>query len=204
MVPTKRPVGRPRKFDDAVELALILDAAYAALRDQGRDFTVAHILATAGVSTRSFYRHFASKDALLCAMYLRDARWAAGRLMKRLAGATSAIEAVEWWIDEIFGFVNDPRRAERVTVLGSIAGSRTEGAAAIAVDARRLLVEPLRVAITAGARAGALTAEDPGTASELIAAAVLHAAGLAGPYQPIAPRAQRTVTVFCRRALGRP
>ena len=124
----KRSVGRPRQFDDDVERRLILDAAYAALRDHGPDFTIANILSTAGVSTRSFYRHFDSKDTLLHAMYLRDGEWAAERLTKRLADASSPRAAVEWWIDEIFSFTRSPRRAERVSVLGSITGVRATGA----------------------------------------------------------------------------
>jgi AcrR family transcriptional regulator len=144
---SKRAVGRPRQFDDDVERRLILDAAYAALRDRGADFTIANILSTAGVSTRSFYRHFDSKDALLHAMYLRDGEWAAERLTKRLADAGSPREAVEWWIDEIFGFTRSLRRAERVSVLGSITGVRANGADEVTARGRELLVEPLHAAI---------------------------------------------------------
>ena len=130
-----RSVGRPRQYDDDVERRLILDAAYEALRDHGQGFTIANILSTAGVSTRSFYRHFDSKDALLAAMYLRDGQWAADRLAKRLVDAGSPREALEWWIDEIFSFTGSPRRAERVSVLGSLTGLRADGA-----DGAELLV----------------------------------------------------------------
>jgi AcrR family transcriptional regulator len=198
----KRPVGRPRQYDDDVERELILDAAYAALRDTGHELTIAGILASAGVSTRSFYRHFASKDALLCAMYLRDGRWAADRLTKRLADAASPPEAVAWWIDEIFSFVRTPRRAERVSVLGSIASSRAEGFADVAVEARQLLVEPLRAAVRAGIDAGVFGDADPDVTSELLAAAVLHAAGLVAPYRPVGRDALVATTRFCLEALG--
>jgi len=87
----KRAVGRPRQFDDGAERQLILDAAYAALRDHGPDFTIVHILTNAGVSTRSFYRHFDSKDSLIHAMYLRDGEWAAERLTKRLTRARETL-----------------------------------------------------------------------------------------------------------------
>ena len=82
-----RPVGRPRHHDDAAERELLIDAAYAVLRDRGPDFTIADVLAAAGVSTRSFYRQYASKNALLCAMYRRDAEWASTRIAARLARA---------------------------------------------------------------------------------------------------------------------
>jgi AcrR family transcriptional regulator len=41
---------------------------------------VADILNEADLSTRSFYRHFASKDQLLCALFRREAEAAAARL----------------------------------------------------------------------------------------------------------------------------
>ncbi len=197
----KRSVGRPRQFDDDVERRLIFDAAYAALRDGGHDFTIANILSTAGVSTRSFYRHFDSKDALLNAMYLRDGEWAAERLLKRLTDAGTPRQAVEWWIDEIFSFTRSPSRAERVAVLGSITGVSAEHADAVTARGRELLVESLRSAIDAGCADGSFVASDPATACELVAVAALHAAGLAVPHQPLD---QIQTTEFCLRALGVP
>lgn len=197
----KRSVGRPRQFDDDVERRLILDAAYVALRDRGHDFTVANILTAAGVSTRSFYRHFDSKDALLRAMYLRDGQWAADRLMKRLANAESPRQAVVWWIDEIFGFTRSPSRAERVSVLGSITLMGVDGTDEVANSGRDILIDPLRATIEAGASDGSFAVAEPTAASELVAAVVLQAAGLGLPR----PRVnQRQTTVFCLQALGAP
>lgn len=197
----KRSVGRPRQFDDDVERRLILDAAYAALRDGGTDLTVAHILATAGVSTRSFYRHFDSKDALLCAMYLRDGEWAAERLTRRLAGAESARRAVVWWIDEIFDITRSPSRAERVSVLGAINMMGLEGTADVVHRGRDVLIAPLRGAIEAGSQDGSFVVDDPAASTDLVAAVVLQAAGLAVPR----PRVdQHQTTAFCLRALGAP
>lgn len=200
-MPGKRPVGRPRLFDDEHERNLIIDAAYLALRDHGPEFTVTAILAEAGVSTRSFYRHFDSKDALLRAMYLRDAEWAAARLGKRLAEAGTPADSVARWIDEIFGFRRNARRAERVAVIGSIAGSRAEGVEAVAIAARDLLTESLRAAVAAGAADGTFAVVDPDLASELVAAVALHAAGLAAPHLA-SPLDQTATTDFCLRALG--
>lgn len=197
----KRAVGRPRQFDDASERRLILDAAYRVMRDRSTELTIAGVLAEAGVSTRSLYRHFDSKDALLREMYLRDARWAATRLTKRLAGTTAPVKAVEWWIDEIFSFTRDSRRAERVSVLGSITGSRAEGVESVAGDARELLIAPLRRAIEHGTTDGALTVDDVAVASELIAAATMHAAGLSVPYRVGSALDQQATTTFCLAAL---
>jgi AcrR family transcriptional regulator len=197
----KRAVGRPRQFDDASERRLILDAAYRVMRDRSTELTIAGVLAEAGVSTRSLYRHFDSKDALLREMYLRDARWAATRLTKRLAGTATPVQAVEWWIDEIFSFTRDSRRAERVSVLGSITGSRAEGVESVAGDARELLIAPLRLAIEHGTSDGVFTVDDVDVASELIAAATMHAAGLSVPYRVGSALGQQATTAFCLAAL---
>jgi AcrR family transcriptional regulator len=199
----KRPVGRPRQYDDEHERTLIFDAAYAALRDRGHDFTVATVLREAGVSTRSFYRHFDSKDALLCAMYLRDAEWAAARLAKRLAAATSPTRAVEVWVDEIFAFRGNARRAERVAVLGSISAVRASGAEQVAATSRKLLTESLAVAIEAGVVDGSFRLDATVSvelASELVGAAAMYAAGLATPGHERLDRV--ATTAFCLRALG--
>jgi AcrR family transcriptional regulator len=201
-VTAKRPVGRPRQFEDAYERTLILEAAYGALRDLGHEFTVASILAQAGVSTRSFYRHFESKDALLCAMYLRDAEWAAARLAKRVADAVDPADALRRWVDEIFGFRRNARRAERVAVLGSIAGSRAEGAELVTARARQMLTESLRAAIADGIADGTFRVDSPDLASDLVAAVVLHAAGLSTPGTSTSGIDQATTTDFCLRALG--
>jgi AcrR family transcriptional regulator len=199
---TKRSVGRPRQFDDESERTLIFDAAYAAMRDRGQELTIADILAAAGVSTRSFYRHFESKDALLYAMYLRDGEWAAERLLKRLADATSPVVAVEWWIDEIFSFTATAQRAERVAVLSSITGGHDEAAEVVAAQARQLLVTSLRLAIEAGVDEGVFDVDDVGVAAELVAVSALHAAGLGTPHRGRPALDQHATTQFCLRALG--
>lgn len=198
----RRPVGRPRLHSAETERRLIFDAAYRTLRDQpDGSVTISDILDAAGISTRSFYRHFRSKDELLCAMYRRDAEWAAAGLTTRVEGAESARAAVEAWIDEIFGFVRIGEKAERVTVFGSVVAERAEGIDEEARHAVGLLVAPLRTATVAGVEDESFTSPDPELDAELIAAAVFHAAGLAsaarrGSYD------QAAITAWCLRVLG--
>ena len=194
-------MGRPRQYDDAVERGLIVDACYTALREHGADLTIAHILEAAGVSTRSFYRHFESKDALLCAMYRRDGEEAAQRLARRVADSATPREAVVSWVDEIFGFVRSSRRAERVSVFRSILANHAVGIEVEVAHARALLVAPLRDAVTSGVKARVFTAMETELVAELLAVAVLHASGLS--YETSGePLDQRVVTEFCLRALG--
>ncbi len=50
--------GRPRRFEPADELRRLFDAALVVMQRNGyADVAVADILAEAGLSTRSFYRH---------------------------------------------------------------------------------------------------------------------------------------------------
>jgi AcrR family transcriptional regulator len=199
-------VGRPRHLDDEAERRVLIDAGYAALRDEGQQFTIAAILSAAGVSTRSFYRQFVSKDALLCAMYRRDANWAAARIEQRLSTASTPTEAVECWVDEILGFRSHPRRAERVTVLGSLRGTTAEGMEIEVNAARAALVAPLRAAIEQGVADGSFTTDDPERDANLVAAAVTHAAGLSAPLPAsvlrLSRRYRQGVVAFCLRALG--
>jgi AcrR family transcriptional regulator len=196
----RRRVGRPRTYDAGIERELVIDAGYTALREFGGDLTINHILSAAGVSTRSFYRHFASKDALLCAMYRRDAEYVAERLGKRVDSADSPRASVEGWIDEIYAMVRSRRRHERVSVLRSIEANRAEGAEAEAAHCRRLLIAPLQRAIATGVANGDFAAVDARLAAEVIAAAVLHAAGLSH-VAALPPLDQGAVTEMCLRGI---
>ena len=96
-----RPVGRPRRFDEGTERKLLLDAGMKVMRRNGfAEASQAEVLEVAGVSTRAFYRHFATKDALLIAMFDREAEVVAVRLRDAAAAAPSAPRAVEAWLDE--------------------------------------------------------------------------------------------------------
>ena len=55
---------------DTGERSRIIEAAYRCLVDSGGGgLSVTGVLNAAGLSTRAFYRHFDSKDALLLAMF---------------------------------------------------------------------------------------------------------------------------------------
>src|SRR6202011_339336 len=73
----------PRTRADADERADIIEAAYACLSaPHEAPVSVAAILDGAGLSTRAFYRHFASKDELFLAMLKRDSDAVARRLQR--------------------------------------------------------------------------------------------------------------------------
>ena len=134
-------------------------------------------------------------------MYRRDAEWASARIAARLARAASPVEAVALWVEEILGLTRHPRRAERVSVLTSI--RHAEGLEGEVTHSRGLLVAPLRAAVEAGVAGGAFSTADPAGDAELIAAAVIHAAGLASEFRkPVPHQQQSRVVAFALRALG--
>ena len=112
--PTTR-AGRPRRFEAEDELRILLDAALVVMERNGyADAAVADILREADLSTRSFYRHFESKDQLLCALFRREAEAAAARLQAKVDAAPHPRAALDAWIDEILSFGHHRAKAARV------------------------------------------------------------------------------------------
>ena len=160
--PTTR-AGRPRRFEAEDELRLLLDAALVVMERNGYvDAAVADILHEADLSTRSFYRHFESKDQLLCALYRREAEAAAVRLQAKVEAAPNPRAALDAWIDEILSFGHHRAKAARVAVLGSPGAMRAEGYAEETRHAATLLVAPLKALLQRGRGRRFLPAGRPG------------------------------------------
>jgi AcrR family transcriptional regulator len=197
--------GRPRRFEPADELRLLFDGALVVMERNGyADATVAGILAEAGLSTRSFYRHFDSKDHLLCALYRREAESAAERLVARVSAAATPLAALDTWIEEVMSLGYDERKAARVAVLASPGAMRAEGYADETAHAIKLQTAPLQELLAAGLRDGTFPLADPAADAQLIQSVVWNAAGLSPPRLPAQSQAEafRSARSFCWRALG--
>ena len=202
-VPATR-AGRPRRFEAEDELRILLDAALAVMERNGYvDAAVADILREADLSTRSFYRHFESKDQLLCALYRREAEAAVARLQEKVDAAADPRAALDAWIDEILSFGHHRAKAARVAVLGSPGAMRAEGYAAETRRAATLLMAPLQTLLAHGVADGSFPLADPAADAPLVQSVVWAAAGL-NPTREKLPRADasRQVRSFCERALG--
>ncbi|MBU9766353.1 TetR/AcrR family transcriptional regulator [Mycobacterium sp. TNTM28] len=81
---------------------------------------VAAVLARAGLSTRAFYRHFESKDALFLAM-MRGEGDSLARRLDRIAEEYDGPPAdqLQVWLGQIFGLLADERLLMHMTVLDS-------------------------------------------------------------------------------------
>ena len=196
--------GRTRRFEAKDELRILLDAALTVMERNGyTDVAVVDILREADLSTRSFYRHFESKDQLLCALYRREAEAAAVRLTAKVEAAPSPRAALDAWIDEILSFGHHRAKAARIAVLGSPGAMRAEGYAEETHHAAALLTAPLEALLAEGASDGSFPLADPMADAPLVQSVAWAAAGLNQTRGKL-PRteASRQVRSFCERALG--
>jgi AcrR family transcriptional regulator len=118
------------------------------------DVSVGAILAESDLSTRSFYRHFASKDELLIAMHRSNAEKVGQRLREGVDAAASPREALEAWVDEALRLHFDARAAQLVAVFDSASARRAVGYEEATRVAVELMVDPLRDVLEAGRASG--------------------------------------------------
>ena len=103
-----------------------MDAA-SRLLSTGSSLAVSDVLETAGLSTRAFYRHFESKDALLLALFRRDSERVNAQLEAAVDAAPDPRTALIGWIEGTLRLVEDPRRRRRVLVFSSEEVTRARG-----------------------------------------------------------------------------
>lgn len=160
--------GRPRRFDPQHEIGLLLDSAMKVMRRAGTvDVNVTGILEEAGLSTRSFYRHFSSKDELLLALEQREADRSGAQLVARLEGVDGSLERLATWVDEMLGLVYDRRRAVRVQLLSSEAAQRASSPARRR-EAFDQLSRPLIELLAAGKADGTFPLAEPESHAHVI------------------------------------
>ena len=104
-------LGRPRRFDTGTERAMVMDAATRLMIRKGyADLSVVEILAETGLSTRSFYRHFESKEALVVALLQREGEAMGRSLGQAVALAHGPVAAVDAWLECFLDVHYEPKR----------------------------------------------------------------------------------------------
>ena len=193
---------RTRLTED--ERADIIDAAYACLSSPHQGpVSVAAILDAASLSTRAFYRHFASKDELFLAMLKRDSE-AVTRRLRRVAETAGGPEAqLRAWIDCLLGLAYHPRMRAHVVVLDSdevrVAKGYREASAELRADREGVLADILR----RGRDDGSFPLAEPDRDAAAIHAVVDRA--FAAPLSGLGPDRELLVGYvldFALRALG--
>ena len=132
-------VGRPRRFDDDTERRMLVEAAIRVMsRGDDASLALGDVLAEAGLSTRAFYRHFESKEALLEALMLREAAAVGRSLARAVAQAADPVAALEAWLERYLDVFYEPRRARRAAQLSSAAFRVSRPSAQMMMEMRRI------------------------------------------------------------------
>jgi len=180
-IPTSPDTGEPRSpkgYGSAVtavghepspeEAQRLVKAAWDVLARTGFEgFKVASVIRAAGSSTKAFYRHFASKDAMLLALLVDETQRASARFAARLEGTSSPTEAVQLWISTMIGAAGRAdlaARAHMFASLGQISSSYPDEV----IRTRGPLIAPLVRALNEGRQSGELPLAEPDADAPLI------------------------------------
>jgi AcrR family transcriptional regulator len=194
----------PARARAEVEAGTLVEAALTVLRRQGAaGLTVAEVLAEAGLSTRAFYRHFASKDELLVALFDADTEVVAARVDTAIDSTSDPEAALEVWIDQQLALAYAPRRSKRTQVLWA-EGQRLQyefPEEFARIEAR--VLAPLERVLEAGRTDGSFPTTEPARDARSIHAVTwaLVEARLSGDGTDLAT-ARAHVLRFCLPALG--
>jgi AcrR family transcriptional regulator len=138
--------GRLDAYTD--EVRRFLDAAYEVMRRSDTiDPSVRDIVRTAGLSNAAFYRHFASKDALLLAVIEDGRRRLLDTLQRRLAKAPSGEAQVRAWIEAVLDQARSAKAAENTRPFALNGARLRERFPVESGESVERLLEPLRAAL---------------------------------------------------------
>ncbi len=141
---------------------MLLEAGLRVMAERGYDNTsVSDILAEAGLSTRSFYRQFDSKDALLLALIERERKRVAAFLAAAVARTEDPVAGVLAWIDASLELIYSPEIGPLTQVFTTPAVLETYTLGTSYPDMERMYCPPLIKALRAGHRARLLYSPQP-------------------------------------------
>jgi AcrR family transcriptional regulator len=166
---TTEKMGRPRLFDDDTERRMVMDSAVRVMAKSGyAAMSVADILADAGVSTSSFYRHFASKEVLLSELVRREAESARRYVHRAIEKTPETTSALEAWLDAVLDLFFQPKRAARTAIFSTPQVMSSPWMTSALLDMRSFPSEPLVEVLRAGHASGKLHSPTPDADAETI------------------------------------
>jgi AcrR family transcriptional regulator len=131
----------------------LIKAAAALLRSTGKsEFTVQEVVDEAGMSLRSFYHHFATKDDLLLALIEETVRRYVADLRPQLDATTGAVAKLELLLTATYRERGDDDRLARglVTFHWQLAESHTDEFVATVAPQVGLITEILEEGVAEG------------------------------------------------------
>jgi len=195
---------RDKQDPDPTVRREILSGASKTLREQGvRGVNIAAILERTGLGTRAFYRHFASKDELVAAVFLEMARVEERRLRRRMASATTEIDAVAAWIDGRLDLAFDANIRSDLRRVSLEAQSQMFASPNLVQPAYAELLKPLSEVLQRGLQHGVFHDIDPVTDAQVVHAVVW--AGIERQWRTAdcdRDDIRRRALRFCLRGLG--
>ncbi len=182
----------------------IIDAAYGCLSEpHSGPVPVAAILDRAGLSTRAFYRHFASKDELFLAMLRQVADALTDRLERIVDEPPEPAGQLTAWVDTMFNLAQDPQLRAHLVVVDS---DEVRAAKGYRDTRERLRIErerSLSRVLQRGLDDGSFPQTNPQRDAVAISAVVSREVTNAAPGTPEdLERARIQVIDFALRALG--
>ena len=158
--------------DPAVARSIVA-AAVQIIRGEGmRGLNVAAVLERCELGTRAFYRHFASKDELVAALFLELARNETRRLRRKMNAASTAVDAVAAWIDGRLDLAFDPSVKSDLRLLSEEAQTLMFTTPPLIRAAFAEMLRPLIEQLERGLHDGDFHDIDPQTSAQLIQGAV--------------------------------
>ena len=153
--------GRRKLAPDPLVRAAILSAATDVVRRKGVGaLSIAGVLAKSELGTRAFYRHFASKDELISALFLEMAQREADRLAALMAAAPDPVRAVAAWIDGRLDLAIREDIGPELRRMSMEAQSQMAAAPELVGPAYREMLRPLVEQLERGGSAGLFTTAD--------------------------------------------
>ncbi len=155
------------------------------------------------MGTRAFYRHFASKDELVAAVFLDMARVEERRLRRRMASATTEIDAVAAWVDGRLDLAFDANIRSDLRRVSLEAQSQMFASPNLVQPAYAELLKPLSEVLQRGLQHGVFHDIDPVTDAQVVHAVVW--AGIERQWRTAdcdRDDIRRRALRFCLRGLG--
>jgi AcrR family transcriptional regulator len=141
---------------------MVMDAAVAVMaRNDYAAMSVADVLAEAGVSTSSFYRHFASKEALLAALIRREAQSAQRYVESAIQSASGPVPKLEAWLEAVLDLFFQPKKAARTALFSTPQVMSSSWMATAFVEMSSYPSQPLVAVLRAGHEAEVLYSPTP-------------------------------------------